>query len=84
MKAASGIAGSMKPEQQGSFLCRDEFELDWFIGMNNKGGPVDVWEVSGVDPGRLVESPEGHYYLPDVIPPDRVHLAQADVPPAAW
>ena len=74
MGAAPGIAGSRTAEQKGCFLSPDAFTADFFIRMNNTGGPVDVWEVTGVDPDLLVESPEGFLYFPGVIPPDRVRL----------
>jgi hypothetical protein len=60
MVAAPGIAGSESPEQEGCFLCHDESGAEWFIDMNNTGGPVDVWAVDGVDPSELRESPEGY------------------------
>ncbi|AKE88313.1 MULTISPECIES: hypothetical protein [Rhodococcus] len=81
MDAAPGIAGSRRPEQQGCFLCAGEWERDWFVQMNNTGGAVDVWEVHGIDAEDLVESPEGHYYFPGVIPAARLRLEQRDVPP---
>lgn len=80
MTTARGIAGSFEPEQQGCFLCQHESELEWFIQMNNTGGAVDVWEVSGVDEDSLIESPEGHYFLPEVIPPKRLRLTRTDIP----
>ncbi|QBJ95485.1 hypothetical protein ERC79_05560 [Rhodococcus sp. ABRD24] len=80
MGAAPGIAGSRLPEQEGCFLAADEFERDWFVRMNSTGGPVDVWEVHGVDAADLVLSPEGHHYLPGVIPIGNVRLAQRDLP----
>jgi hypothetical protein len=43
MGAAPGIAGSSAPEEQGVFLCLNEFDVDFFVRMNNTGGPVDVW-----------------------------------------
>jgi hypothetical protein len=79
MMTAPGIAGSRWPEQAGCFLCLDESEVDWFVCMNNTGGPVDVWAVDGVDPAELVESPEGHFYLPAVVPPSRLCLLRASV-----
>lgn len=42
MKDAAGIAGSRLPEQQGVFLCLDEFEVDWSVRMNNTGDALDV------------------------------------------
>jgi hypothetical protein len=39
MGAAPGIAGSGRPEVEGCFLCVDVLEDEWFIKMNNTGGP---------------------------------------------
>ncbi|MGV9946983.1 hypothetical protein [Rhodococcus aetherivorans] len=83
MGAARGIAGSLRPEQPGCFLCASEWERDWFVRMNNTDGPVDVWEVHGVEAEDLIESPEGSYYFPGVIPRNRVRLVLQDVPPVA-
>jgi hypothetical protein len=47
MAAAPGIAGSGAPEQEGCFLCLDD-HADWFVRMNNTGGPVDVWALDGI------------------------------------
>ncbi len=82
MRASPGIAGSETPEQEGCFLCEDESEVEWFIRMNNTRGTVDVWAVDGIRRRKLVESPEGHLYLPGIISPDRLTLLRADVPPA--
>jgi hypothetical protein len=79
MSEARGIAGSYRPEQQGCFLVLSEIEADWFIQMNNTGGPVDVWRVVNVDENDLVQSPEGHLYLPAVIPRDQIELLRVDV-----
>jgi hypothetical protein len=81
MATAPGIAGSTRPEQDGCFLCLHEDEVEWFLNMNNTGGPVDVWAVDDVDVESLVESPEGHSYLPRAIPPDRLTLVRRDVEP---
>jgi hypothetical protein len=81
MGTAPGIAGSRRPEQNGCFLCRDEAEVEWFLGMNNTRGPVDVWAVDGLALEALIESPEGHYYLPAVIPPEQLSLLRTNVKP---
>jgi hypothetical protein len=81
MGAARGIAASREPEQEGSFLCVGEFEMEWFVGLNNTGGPVDVWAVEGVDPNELVESPEGRFYFPSVIAAQRLTLWRSDCAP---
>jgi hypothetical protein len=49
--------------------------------MNNTGGPVDVWEVHGIDEGDLVTSPEGFGYFPGVIVREQLRLVRRDVPP---
>jgi len=41
MGAARGIADRLEPQQEGCFLVLREFKADWFIRMNNSGGPVD-------------------------------------------
>ena len=82
MGAASGIAGSKTPEREGCFLCRGEWEADWFAGLNNTGGPVDVWAVDGIDEDDLLESPEGFLFLPEAIPADRLTLLRTDIPPS--
>jgi hypothetical protein len=74
MAAAPGIAGSSRPEIDGVFLCRDEFEAAWFVGMNNTGGPVDVWTVTGVQADQLVDAGNGFEYFPGRIPPSQVAL----------
>lgn len=81
MGAAPGIAGSTQPEQPGCFLVDSQFDTEWFVRMNNTGGAVDVWEVTGVDVDELVESPEGYMYLPAVIPNRQLRLIKRDLPP---
>lgn len=75
MGAARGIAGSMTAEENGVFLCRDEFEARFFIDLNNTGGPVDVWVVTGVAEGELVTGGSGFCYFPAPISPAQVTLA---------
>lgn len=79
MGAAPGIAGSSEPEADGVFLCPDDFDVEFFLGLNNTGGPVDVWAVDVIDEGELVTSAEGFAYLPVPIARDKIHLAQRDV-----
>lgn len=81
MGAAPGIAGSRSPEQNGCFLAWNECERDWFVQMNNTGGPVDVWRVRGVDAGRLVTSPQGYSYLPGTIAVEQLTLDDTDIVP---
>jgi len=79
MGAAPGIAGSMVPEEEGVYLCRDEFEARFFVELNNTGGPVDVWVVTGIAEGELVTGGSGFCYFPAPISPAQVTLA--DRPP---
>jgi hypothetical protein len=83
MGAAPGIAGSPVPEEDGVFLCRDEFEASLFVRMNNTGGPVDVWAVTGIDEQRLVTTGSGFRYFPARIPHGQISLADwpSDEPP---
>jgi hypothetical protein len=83
MGAVPGIAGSSSPEAEGAFLCRDEFETDWFVRMNNTGGPVDVWAVDGVDVSALIDNGNGHVYLPGRIPVMSLTLLRTDIPSMA-
>jgi hypothetical protein len=82
MGAARGIAGSQRPEADGIFLCRDEGEAQFFLRMNNTGGPVDVWAVAGVDPGQLTDNGHGFLYLPGRVAAERVTLSHADATPS--
>ena len=82
MGFAPGIAGSPHPEQEGCFLATDDWTADYFVEMNNTGGPVDVWAVNGVDDAELVTSPEGYPYLPRTIPRAHLRLVRKDIPPA--
>ena len=75
MGVARGIAGSVAPEEEGVFLCRDEFEARFFIDMNNTGGPVDVWAVTGVRESELVTGGSGFCHYPAPISPAQVTLA---------
>jgi len=75
MGAAPGIAGSTAPEQEGVFLCRDEFEAGFFVRINNTGGPVDVWVVTGIEADELLDGGSGFGYFPSSIPPADVTLA---------
>lgn len=76
MGAARGIAGSAAPEADGVFLCADEFEVQFFVNMNNTGGPVDVWQVTGIEEEHLVDSPNGFSYFPAPIPRNQVTLVE--------
>jgi hypothetical protein len=80
MALAPGIAGSPGPEQAGCFLCRDEAEVDWFLGFAETG-TLDVWAVDGVEASELVESPEGYLFVPRRVPPEQLELIRHDVPP---
>lgn len=81
MGAARGIAGSLSPEVAGVFLCTDASEVDFFVRMNNTGGPVDVWAVEGIDGASLVTFDTGYSYLPEKIEATRLTLIGAELPP---
>jgi hypothetical protein len=80
MAAAPGIAGSRRPEAEGCFVCLDEFEVSFFLRINNTGGPVDVWAIEGVEYDELVEPPNGFHYLSRPIGAAQVSLYRRDVP----
>jgi hypothetical protein len=79
MQAAPGIAGSSAPEVDGCFLCLRPADVEWFVSMNNTGGPVDVWAVDGIDPDHLEVSPTGYAYLPGKIPSGSLTLVRQDI-----
>ena len=79
MTATKGIAGSMRPEAAGVFLCVEDWQVGYFIDMNNTGGTVDVWEVTGVSKSQLIDAGSGYMYFPGSIPPDRLTLVRRDV-----
>ena len=79
MGAARGIAGDDRPDQEGTFLCRDEAEVRFFVTINNTGGPVDVWVVDGVAEADLIVAPEGFAYVPVAIPPDCLTFLRSEV-----
>jgi hypothetical protein len=83
MTTSPGIAGSREPEVDGIFVCPDTFTVDFFVGLNNTGGPVDVWAIDEVDQSHLVETSSGFTYLPSRISPERLTLLDQALPPIA-
>jgi hypothetical protein len=79
MGAARGVAGSTRPEAAGIFLSSDQWDVEYFVRMNNTGGPVDVWQIDGVGPEQMVDYGNGYLYLPGVIPADQLMLVQRDL-----
>lgn len=75
MGAAPGIAGSAVPEADGVFLC-EEFHVEFFLRMNNTGGPVDVWQVSGTFEDQMISNGSGFFYFPGRIPATQVSLIE--------
>lgn len=88
MSGTRGIAGSRQPEVvDGIFLSPDNFTAQFFVRMNNTGGPVDIWAVDDVDPNDLIESGNGFSYVPYRINRQRLTLhgqglTEDDLPPA--
>lgn len=76
MGAAPGIAGSTDPEADGVFLCQDEFTAGFFVRMNNTGGPVDVWAVSGTFEDQMIDNGSGFFYFPGRIPAGQLTLTE--------
>ena len=79
MADAPGIAGSRQPEEEGCFLCINDFEVSFFVRINNTGGPVDVWAVEGINDEELVTPPNGFQYVPRRIPPTQLSLYRRDL-----
>ena len=80
MGVARGIAGSRTPEAEGAFVCRGQDEAQFFLRINNTGGPVDVWSVDGVDEELLTDNGNGFVYLPGRVPAALICLVQSDIP----
>lgn len=76
MGAARGIAGSTVPEADGVFLCQ-EFMVGFFVEMNNTGGAVDVWAVSGIDEEQMLDNGSGFLYFPGRIPAGQIALVES-------
>lgn len=75
MAAAPGIAGSRAPEIPGVFICRSRLEVDFFVELNNSGGPVDVWAIDDVSRPALLETASGLVYLPFPVGPEHLTLS---------
>lgn len=80
MGDAPGIAGSDRPEVHGVYVCTDESTVNWFVRLNNTGGPVDVWSFECADEDDLVDDGTGFGYLLRRVPPDALRLVQGDLP----
>ena len=72
------IAGSNSPEVAGVFLCVDRLEAAYFMRMNNTGGPVDVWQIDGIDVGELLDAGSGYLLLPRPVHSASVQLTALD------
>ena len=62
------------------FLCADECEAGFFVQMNNTGGPVDVWAVTGIDDDQMVDNGNGFLYFPGRISARQITLAGRAAP----
>ena len=80
MTTSAGIAGSREPEAEGVFVCLDKFTVDFFVRMNNTGGPVDIWAIDDVDQTHLTDNGSGFTYLPTRIAPKHLTLLDQDLP----
>ena len=63
MNSAPSMAGSTRPEEDSIFVCTGEYDADFFVRINNTGGPVDVWAIDGIDE-ELIEAGTGFFYVP--------------------
>lgn len=79
MGTARGIAGSASPEVDGIFLCRGDFDVEFFIRLNNTATAVDVWDVDGVDPHALIDNGSGFAYVPHRIDAGSLTLLRRDI-----
>jgi hypothetical protein len=88
MASAPGVAaghGRIAPEEDGTFLCKDWWEVEWFAEMALSGAhdAVDVWEVSLPDDAEFVETENGYEYHPCPIPRRVIRLVKADWSPTS-
>jgi hypothetical protein len=74
----SGIAGGRQPEANGVHLAETLWEAFWYASFGQHA-LVDIWEV-GAAGLRLHEVHSG-WLCEDVVAPDRLSLAVADVAP---
>lgn len=72
-----GIAGGRQPELAAVFLCESREDAEFFIGMARV--PSDIWAVR-VDGLWLENGPDGWIVFPDPIGPERLRLAERDIP----
>jgi hypothetical protein len=82
--SVAGIAGSPDPEEEGVHLAEGLWEGFWYASFD-RHPRVDIWQVqtSGL---RLRDVNEG-WVCEEVIPPERLTLAEADLAPSdaiAW
>jgi len=78
MGAAPGIAGSAEPELAAVFVCDSRDEAVFFTAMARS--PSDVWAVRAE--GLWIENgPNGWQLITEPVGPDRLRLAERDVPP---
>jgi len=54
------------------------FEADYFLRMNNTGGPVDVWQIDGIEVEELLDAGSGYLYLPRPVHSSLVRLTALD------
>jgi hypothetical protein len=62
----------------------NQAEADYFMCMNNTGGPVDVWQVDGIDVGQLLDAGSGYLYLPRLVDAASVRLTVLDRQPPIY
>lgn len=78
MGAARGIAGSHAPEKEGVFVTTSRFDADFFLRMNNTGGPVDLWAIDGVD--VTFDTSDGFLWIPARIAREHLTLIERAIP----
>jgi hypothetical protein len=78
MGAAPGIAGNRTPEVEGCFVGQDERDADFFVGFD-ANPVVDIWRIEGIRWTKLIQSAEGFWYYPGLVPPSMLTLHRRDV-----
>src|SRR5258708_28918478 len=74
---AGWLCSRREPTVSGEFGREPgQFQTGFFIGLNNTGGPVDVWAITGIDERQLTEAPNRFRCYPAKIPASQVTLIQ--------
>jgi hypothetical protein len=60
-------------------LSTEDWDVDYFVRMNNPAAPVDVWQLEGFDADQMSDNGNGYVYLPGRISAGPITLVQRDL-----